>query len=208
MTCRSLCVGMYRREIAAQVSLVIAPAVIPTLSQRCQWSHPSSKAASSESKSRKRTTTMNTRSVSRPTSTSASGSKRSSPAISSDTSRKSKKPKVEGEFIADDPMLQCASYALEILSHGGLRSHVIGALVTDDAIELLSLYYDRSIVIASEPLNFIKVHPRFIVFLQAVASLSLQHWGYACLSHHPSLCNSATNTFTRCKCAQTRTSLG
>jgi hypothetical protein len=74
-------------------------------------------------------------------------------------------------------MLQCASYALEILSHGGLRSHVIGALVTDDAIELL--YYDRSIVIASEPLNFIKDQPRFIAFLQAVASLSLQQWGYA-----------------------------
>jgi hypothetical protein len=35
-------------------------------------------------------------------------------------SRKSKKLKVEGEFLADDPMLQCASYALEILSHGGL----------------------------------------------------------------------------------------
>ena len=120
---------------------------------------------------------MNTRSASRPQSTSGSGFKRSSPAISSDTSRKSKKQKVEGEFIADDPMLQCASYALEILSHGGLRSHVIGALVTDDSIELL--YYDRSIVIVSEPLNFIKEQPRFIAFLQAVASLSLQHWGYA-----------------------------
>jgi hypothetical protein len=120
---------------------------------------------------------MNTRSVSRPSSTSASGSKRSSPAMSSNTSRKSKKPKVEGEFLADDPMLQCASYALEILSHGGLRSHVIGALVTDDTIELL--YYDRSIVIASEPLNFIKDQPRFIAFFQAVASLSLQQWGYA-----------------------------
>lgn len=120
---------------------------------------------------------MNTRSVSRPSSTSASGSKHSSPAMSSDMSRKSKKPKVEGEFLADDPMLQCASYALEILSHGGLRSHVIGALVTDDTIELL--YYDRSIIIASKPLNFIKDQPRFIEFLQEIASLSLQQWGYA-----------------------------
>jgi hypothetical protein len=93
------------------------------------------------------------------------------------TLRKSKKPKVEGLFLPDDPMLQCASYAFEILSHGGFRGHVIGALVTDDAIELL--YYDRSIVIALEPLNFIKDQPRFIAFLQAVASLSLQQWGYA-----------------------------
>ena len=29
-------------------------------------------------------------------------------------------------------MLQCASYALEMMSHGGLRSHVISALVADD----------------------------------------------------------------------------
>jgi hypothetical protein len=33
-------------------------------------------------------------------------------------------------------MLQCASYALEMLSHGGLCSHVISALVTDDTIQL------------------------------------------------------------------------
>jgi hypothetical protein len=96
--------------------------------------------------------------------------------MSSDTSRKSKKPKAEGEFLADDPMLQCASYALEILSHGGLRNHVIGALVNNETIQLL--YYDCSIVVASEPLNFVKDQPRFI-FLQAVASLSLQQCGYA-----------------------------
>ena len=80
---------------------------------------------------------MNTHSASRPLSTSGSRFKRSLPAISLDTLQKSKKQKVEGEFIANDLMLQCASYALEILSHGGLRSHVIGALVTNDSIELL-----------------------------------------------------------------------
>ena len=80
---------------------------------------------------------MNTHSASHPLSTSGSRFKRSSPAISLDTSQKSKKQKVEGEFIANDLMLQCASYALEILSHGGLWSHVIGALVTNDSIELL-----------------------------------------------------------------------
>ena len=38
---------------------------------------------------------------------------------------------------ADHSMLQCASYVLEMLSHGGLRSHVMSALVTDDSIQLL-----------------------------------------------------------------------
>src|SRR6202161_2995995 len=42
-----------------------------------------------------------------------------------------------------------------------------------------NLYYDRSIIIASKPLNFIKDQPRFIPFLQAIASLTLQQWGYA-----------------------------
>jgi hypothetical protein len=50
-------------------------------------------------------------------------------------------------------MLQCASYALEMLSHGGLRSHVIGALVTDDTIQLL--YFDRSIIIVLRSVNFL-----------------------------------------------------
>jgi len=39
-------------------------------------------------------------------------------------------------------MLHGASYALEMLSYGGLRSHAIGsALVSDDTVELL--YYDH-----------------------------------------------------------------
>ena len=53
-------------------------------------------------------------------------------------------------------MLQCAGYALEMLSHGGLCSHVIGALVTDDTIQLL--YYDRSIIIVSHRLISWKIH--------------------------------------------------
>ena len=187
MTCRSLWPVMYRQEIIAQVSFVIAPILCntnPVLAVVPSTSQPLTKATSSESKSHKQTTpckdppprTMNTCCVSRPTSTSASRSKHSSPAISSDTTQKPKKPKVEGEFLANDPMLQWASYALEILLHGGLQSHVIGALVTDDTVELL--YYDHSIIIASEPLNFVKDQPRFIAFLQAATSLSLQQWGY------------------------------
>jgi hypothetical protein len=80
--------------------------------------------------------TMTTCSASRPSPTSASGSKRSSNATSSNASHRSKRQKVDGAASADLSMLQCASYALEMLSHGGLRSHVISALVTDDTIQL------------------------------------------------------------------------
>jgi Fungal protein kinase len=73
-------------------------------------------------------------------------------------------------------MLQCASYALEMLSHGGLRSHVIAALVTDDTVQLL--YYDHSIIIMSPPLNFLEDSSRFVVMLKAITDLSLKQWGY------------------------------
>jgi hypothetical protein len=79
---------------------------------------------------------MATRSAFRPSPTSASGSKCSSNATSSNASHRSKRQKVDGAASADLSMLQCASYALEMLSHGGLRSHVISALVTDDTIQL------------------------------------------------------------------------
>jgi hypothetical protein len=82
-------------------------------------------------------------------------------------------------------MLQCASDALEILLHGGLRSHLIGALVTDDTIQFL--YYDHSVAIVSEPMNFIEDQPRFIAMLQVVANLSLQQWGYVANVLKPAL---------------------
>jgi hypothetical protein len=47
--------------------------------------------------------------------------------------------------VSDDLDLQCASYALELLWHGGLRNHVIAVAITDRKIELL--YYDRSIIV-------------------------------------------------------------
>jgi Fungal protein kinase len=74
-------------------------------------------------------------------------------------------------------MLQCASYALEMLSHGGLRSHVISALVTDDTIQLL--YYDHSIILVSRPVNFLADSSRFVAMLHAIANLSLPQLGYA-----------------------------
>jgi len=58
--------------------------------------------------------------------------------------------------------------------HGLLQDIQRRAWAPDDTIELL--YHDRSIFIASEPLNFIKDQ---LAFLQAIASLPLQQWGYA-----------------------------
>jgi hypothetical protein len=84
---------------------------------------------------------------------------------------------VDGAASADLSMLQCASYTLEMLSHGGLRSHVISALVTDDTIRLL--YYDRSIIIVSRPVNFLEDPSRFIAMLHAIANLTLPQVGYA-----------------------------
>ena len=74
-------------------------------------------------------------------------------------------------------MLQCASFALEMLSHGGLRSHVIGALVTDGTIQLY--YYDRSVFIQSEPLNFLKYPSGFVAMMRAMYNLPLSQLGYA-----------------------------
>jgi hypothetical protein len=64
-----------------------------------------------------------------------------------------------------------------MLSHGGLRSHVISALVTDDSIQLL--YYDRSIIIVSRPVNFLEDPSRFVAMLHAIANLTLPQLGYA-----------------------------
>jgi hypothetical protein len=120
---------------------------------------------------------MTTRSASHPSLTLASGSKRSSNATSSNTSHRSKRQKVDCAASADLSMLQCASYALEMLSHGGLRSHVISALVTDDTIQLL--YYDRSIIIVSRPVNFLDDPSHFAAMLHAIGNLTLPQLGYA-----------------------------
>jgi hypothetical protein len=80
-------------------------------------------------------------------------------------------------------MLQCASYALEMMSHGGLRSHVIGALVTDGTIQLL--YYDRSIVLKSQSLNFLEDPSRFVAMLRAMCHLPLSQLGHANLIAPP-----------------------
>ncbi|KAJ7875176.1 hypothetical protein B0H14DRAFT_2437500 [Mycena olivaceomarginata] len=84
-----------------------------------------------------------------------------------------KKPKKEVP-----PKLQCASYALELLSNGGLRSHVIAVLVSRNSLELL--YYDRSIVVKSLPLRFTRAEnrPTFLAILSGFGNLNRPRWGY------------------------------
>ncbi|KAF8144290.1 hypothetical protein K438DRAFT_1992935 [Mycena galopus ATCC 62051] len=75
------------------------------------------------------------------------------------------------------PEIQCASYAVELLSHGDLRTHVIEALVTPRSIQML--YYDRSIMVKSDPLFFTTAPIPFITLLSRIASLTRAQWGYS-----------------------------
>src|SRR6202044_1848132 len=154
-------------------------AVVPSTSNSPVGAPPSQSTSRKPSISLKERAppAMTTCSASRPSPTSALGSKRGSNATSSNTSHRSKRQKVDGTASAELSMLQCASYALEMLSHGGLRSHVISALVTDDTIQLL--YYDRSIIIVSRPVNFLEDPSRFVAMLHAIANLTLPQLGYA-----------------------------
>ncbi|KAJ7243568.1 hypothetical protein B0H12DRAFT_1188494 [Mycena haematopus] len=79
---------------------------------------------------------------------------------------------------ADDANLQCASYALELLSNGGVRSHVVAALVSRNTLELL--YYDRSVVVKSEPLRFTRPENRaaFLAVLSGFGNMDSPQWGY------------------------------
>src|ERR1700729_3290937 len=154
-------------------------AVVPSMSNSPVGAPPSQPISRKPSISRKEPArpAMTTRSASRPSATSTSGSKRSLNATSSNGSHRSKRQKVDRAASADPFMLQCASYALEMLSHGGLRSHVISALVTDDTIQLL--YYDRSVIIVSRPVNFLGDQSRFVAMSYAIANLTLPQLGYA-----------------------------
>jgi len=116
----------------------------------------------------------NTRTVAA-TRSSTSSKRPSGGDVSRETSRKSKRRKKDADVDVDE--LQCASYALELLSHGGLRNHVIGALVSDNSLQLL--YYDRSIILISEPFDFIVDHSHLVITLNALAGFNARQWGYA-----------------------------
>ncbi|KAJ7614203.1 hypothetical protein DFH06DRAFT_1484423 [Mycena polygramma] len=82
-----------------------------------------------------------------------------------------------------DPKIQCASYALELLSNGGLRSHAIGVLVSLHSLELL--YYDHSIIVKSDRLRFVDKPALFVSVLQAFGNLTVAQWGCPALAKAP-----------------------
>ena len=100
----------------------------------------------------------------------------------------------DGNIIHKD-WVQCTSYAVELLSHGGLRNHVLGVMVSGHSLQLL--YYDRSIILASQPFNFMKDKDRLFTLLTALAKFTAREWGYAypplnpaCLLSSPPDCDS------------------
>jgi hypothetical protein len=60
-----------------------------------------------------------------------------------------------------------------MMSHGGLRHHVIGASIIDDEITLQC--YDHSDIVFLEPLNFVADFPQFLFVLLLLIS---QEWGF------------------------------
>jgi hypothetical protein len=87
------------------------------------------------------------------------------------------------DHTQDHLSLQCASYALELLLHGGLRSHIIAGSVTDQKITLL--YYDHSIIIESTPIDFVTYRSEFIALLNGLVTLTPEQWGYHTLAGLP-----------------------
>jgi hypothetical protein len=82
---------------------------------------------------------------------------------------------------------QCGSYALEMISHGGIRHHAIGASIIDENITLQ--YYSHSTILYSEPLNFVADFPRFLSVLLLLMSLGHEDWGFTSLVPNPPLNN-------------------
>lgn len=75
-----------------------------------------------------------------------------------------------------DFLIQCASYALEMMSHGRLRSHVFGVLITDSKLEVL--YYDHSSVVMSEAVDFVETPTHLVALLEAMSKTGDEGWGY------------------------------
>ncbi len=57
---------------------------------------------------------------------------------------------------------QVASYAFEVLSNAGLRSHSLGLLVCGKCVQ--PLYFDRSVIVVGAPFDF-KAHPKLFAAL-------------------------------------------
>ncbi|KAL4255910.1 Protein kinase domain-containing protein [Pleurotus pulmonarius] len=83
--------------------------------------------------------------------------------------------KTSNATLVEHPLIQCAGYALEMLSHG-FRRHVLGFLATDGQIEFL--YYDHSVVLRSSPFNFIDDLPQFQQIISHLGRMSFRDYGF------------------------------
>ncbi|TCD67944.1 hypothetical protein EIP91_011808 [Steccherinum ochraceum] len=126
----------------------------------------------------------------------SAGSKRSHATmeghISTDHAQ-TKKPKIDpASEKHPNRYVQCASYALELLTYGGWRSHVIGILVTDNIVEFL--YYDHSIIVQSKRLDFCSNPFSFITGIYGLCRLTLEGWGLHPFIHRTLKCNPKQRT--------------
>ncbi|KDR79224.1 hypothetical protein GALMADRAFT_223463 [Galerina marginata CBS 339.88] len=71
--------------------------------------------------------------------------------------------------------VQCASYALEMMSYSAGVHHAINLLFTDDYIWIW--YYDRQGILQSDGLSIFWNFPRFLVLLFALQRFTLEDWG-------------------------------
>ncbi|KAK7036641.1 hypothetical protein VNI00_011574 [Paramarasmius palmivorus] len=69
----------------------------------------------------------------------------------------------------------CASYALDMLNLGGIRTHVIGGLVVDDNLQLF--LYTRSGICRTEPFSFVEQPRIFLRILLGLSRMTLSQWG-------------------------------
>ncbi|KAK0205918.1 hypothetical protein DFS33DRAFT_543012 [Desarmillaria ectypa] len=86
-----------------------------------------------------------------------------------------------GTDRAEKARIQCARYALQILSNAGLRSHALATLIDRDRIQLS--YYDRSAIIVSQAIDLANKDDEilFIAMLIGCHRLTLKQRG---ILHH------------------------
>ncbi|KAF5372479.1 hypothetical protein D9758_005134 [Tetrapyrgos nigripes] len=77
---------------------------------------------------------------------------------------------ISGE--AKDTQIQVASYALDMLSRGLLRTHTVAILVDTTCLQLA--YYDRSQVVLSQPVNMYGQDDHLDLFLAVLYQISVQ----------------------------------
>ncbi|KAG7086790.1 hypothetical protein E1B28_002718 [Marasmius oreades] len=85
-------------------------------------------------------------------------------------------PKRRKVMIPPNIRVECAGYARHLFNRGGVRTHVIGALVTNNVLELL--VYTRSGSCFTKPLKFIKNPSLFLSILLAFSRLTWSQWGF------------------------------